>query len=54
MTGGSARSLRLLVEPHQLVHQLIAASQRAQTLLRETRGQREAAKGVEKLRRRGR
>ena len=25
MTGGPARSLRLLVEPHQLVHQLIDA-----------------------------
>ena len=32
----------------------ITASQRAQTLLRETRGQSEAAKGVEKPRRRGR
>ena len=26
MTGGPARSLRLLVEPHQLVHQLIDAA----------------------------
>jgi hypothetical protein len=26
MTGGPARSLRLLVEPHELVHQLIDAA----------------------------
>jgi hypothetical protein len=32
----------------------ITASQRARTLLRETRGQRDAAKGVGKPRRRGR